>query len=103
VSFYGSFFPLDGTIFPTLAPMIDAIIDSTHPPQMGIHIVVFQKLGSTKAEIISKALQINGTYQILLGFRLTMKKQPMAIIKSLMTFDIVSVWVCGVIIASEAK
>jgi len=82
--------------------MIDAASESTHPPQMGIHIRVPQKLGSTQAEIISPAFKISGTYQILLGSRLTIKKQPAAINKSLMTFDIIPVWVCGVNSASEA-
>ena len=81
--------------------MIDVIIDSTQPPQMGIHIRVAQKLGSTQDEIISPAFKINGTYQILVGSRLTIKKQPVAINKSLMTFDIIPVWVCGVNSESE--
>ena len=67
---------LSAALLPIIAPMIDAIIDSTHPPHMGIHIKVFQKFGSTIDEIISKALKISGMYQILFGFRLTIKKQP---------------------------
>ena len=81
--------------------MIDAIIDSTHPPHMGIHIKVFQKFGSTIDEIISKALKISGMYQILFGFRLTIKKQPAAINISFKIFDIMPVWLCGVSSASE--
>ena len=70
---------------------------------MGIHIKVLQKFGSTIDEIISKALQISGTYQILLGFCLIIKKQPVAINISFIILDIVPVWLCGVINASETN
>ena len=59
---------------PFRAPIIEAIIDSTNPLHIGIHIdVLIQKLGSAMAAIIPIVLQMMGTYQILLGFFLTMK------------------------------
>jgi len=70
---------------PNVAPIIEAIIDRTHPPQTGIHIGIpetfggsLQKLGSIKAERISNELIIKGTYQTLWGFFLIMKKQAVA-------------------------
>jgi hypothetical protein len=60
---------------------MDAIIDSTHPPQMSIHNDVTQKVGSMMAAMMPTALQISGTYQMLLGFCLTMKKQQTAMNK----------------------
>jgi hypothetical protein len=58
--------------------MMDAMIDNTHPPHINIHNDDTQKLGSSMAENIPTALQIMGTYQMLLGFCLTMKKQQTA-------------------------
>ena len=59
---------------PFRAPIIEVIIDRTNPPHIGIHIdVLIQKFGSTIAGRITKALHIIRTYQILLGFLLTMK------------------------------
>jgi hypothetical protein len=43
--------------------------------------MLFQKLGSAIDAKILSALQIKGTYQILFGFSLTIKKQPAAIIR----------------------
>ena len=63
---------------PFLAPIIEANIDSTNPPHIGIHIGVIQKFGSIIAAIIPIALQMMGTYQMLLGFFLTIKKQQIA-------------------------
>jgi DNA polymerase sigma len=61
-------------LFPTRAPIIEVIIDSTNPPHIGIHIdVLIQKFGSIIAGRITKALHISRTYQILLGFFLTFK------------------------------
>jgi len=87
--------------FPIHVPIIETMIDSTHPPHIGIHIMLFQKSGSRIDDKIRPALQIKGTYQILFGFSLTIKKQPAAIIKSLIIwlYNPVSVW--GVIIESE--
>jgi len=82
--------------FPIRAPIIETTIESTHPPHIGIHIMLFQKLGSRIDDKISKALQIKGTYQILFGFSLTIIKQPAAIIKSLIIWLINPVSVCGV-------
>jgi hypothetical protein len=66
--------PETALLLPFCAPIIEAIIDSTNPPHIGIHIdVLFQKCGSTIAAIIPITLQIMGTYQMLLGFFLTMK------------------------------
>jgi len=62
---------------------------------------LFQKLGSPIEEKISRALQIKGTYQILPGFSLTIKKQPTAIIRSLIRWLINPVSLRGVIIESE--
>jgi len=87
--------------FPIRAPIIETTIESTHPPHIGIHIMLFQKLGSRIDDKISKALQTKGTYQILFGFSLTIIKQPAAIIKSLIIWLINPVSVCGVIIESE--
>lgn len=63
--------------------------------------MLFQKLGSRIEDKISPVLQIKGTYQILFGFCLTIKKQPATIIKSLIIWLINPVSVCGVIIESE--
>jgi hypothetical protein len=89
--------------FPICAPIIETIIDSTHPPHIGIHIMLFQKLGSRIDDKISPALQIKGTYQILFGFSMTIKKQPAAIIKSLIIWLINPDSVCGVNIESVMK
>jgi hypothetical protein len=70
--------------FPCCAAIIEPNTDSAHPPLIGINIALFQKLCSKMADKIRKALQIKGTYQILFGFSLTIKKQPRAIIPSLM-------------------
>jgi hypothetical protein len=85
---------------PSLLLLIDEMIDNTHPPAIGIHIMLFQKLGSRIDDKISKALQINGTYQILFDFSLTIKKLA-AIIKLLIIWLFNQVSVCGVIIESE--
>jgi hypothetical protein len=70
---------------PFIAAIIEKINVRIHPPQTGIHIGIpeafggiFQKLGSIKAERISNELIMRGTYQILLGFCLIMKKQAVA-------------------------
>jgi hypothetical protein len=72
--------------FPIRAPIIETTIESTHPPQIGIHIGIpgrlsgggFQKFSSTIAEKIRNALIIRGTYQMLFGFCFIMKKQAVA-------------------------
>ena len=66
-------------LFPIRAATIEAIMHNIHPVQTKIHMEVLQKLGSPMAEKIKIALMINGTYQMLLGFSLTMKKQLRAL------------------------
>ena len=63
---------------PTIAPLIAPIRDNTHPPHITIHRDVIQKFGSTIAEIIPIVLHRIGTYQILFGLCLHMKKQAIA-------------------------
>lgn len=55
--------------------------ESTHPPQKITHIDEIQKLGSPVAEKMPTALHRMGTYQMVLGFCLTMKKQQVALNK----------------------
>ena len=59
-------------LFPTRAPIIETIIDETNPPKRNIHKEVVKRIGSL-IKIMASALQMIGTYQILLGFFLTMK------------------------------
>ena len=82
--------------FPCCAAIIETNRDNTHPPLMGIYIMLFQKLGSTMDDKISGTLQISGTYQILFGFSLTIKKQPKEIIRSLIKWLFSPVSTCGV-------
>ena len=70
---------------PFIAAIIEKISVRIHPMQAGIHIGIpeasggsFQKKGSIEAEMIVNELIIKGTYQILLGFFLIMKKHAMA-------------------------
>jgi hypothetical protein len=72
---------LETDLLPLKYPTIDAITDSTHPPQMNIHSAEIQKLGSTMADQMPIALHRTGTYQIVRGFCLTMKKQQAAMNK----------------------
>ena len=65
-------------------------MESTHPPQMNIHNDDIQKLGSSIAENIPTVLQIMGTYQMVLGSCLTMKKQQTAMNKSRRMYKIES-------------
>ncbi len=51
--------PLVAALLPTHIPRNDAMIDSTHPPQMSIQKDVTQKVGSTIAEIMPRALHID--------------------------------------------
>jgi hypothetical protein len=74
--------------------------DSAHPPHIGKHIRLFQKPGSAIDDKIRRILQIKGTYHILFGFFLTIKKQPEAIIRSLIIWLFSPVSVRGVQIES---
>ena len=60
--------PETALLFPDLAPKTDVSNDSNQPLQIIIHSEVFQKVGSTIAEIIPIILHNKGTYQILFGF-----------------------------------
>ena len=66
------------------------MIDNTQPPHINIHNDDTQKLGSSMAENIPTALQIMGTYQMVLGSCLTMKKQQTAMNKSRRMYKIES-------------
>jgi hypothetical protein len=67
------------------APIIETTIESTQPLQLILHHnVVVQNPGSAIAERINAKLQIRGTYQMLLVFPLTMKKQHVIVTKSYM-------------------
>jgi hypothetical protein len=69
--------------FPIRAPIIETIRVKAHPLQIiPHHDVVVQNPGSAIAATINPVLQIMGTYQMLLGFSLTMKKQHVAVTKS---------------------
>ena len=68
-------------VLASCAAIIETTIENAKLAQI-ITFQLFQKFGSIKDGIIISALQIRGTYQILLGFDLTIKKQPQAIIKS---------------------
>jgi hypothetical protein len=74
-------------LLPINAPIIETIIDNTHPLQIKIQSEPFQK-SSEKTVIIVNALHISGTYQKLLGFFLTTKKQQTIIDKLYMTMVI---------------
>jgi len=67
------FQPLVMPLLPTHIPRNDAASESSHPPQMSIHNDVTQKVGSTTAAMMPVTLHISGTYQMLLGFCLTIK------------------------------
>jgi len=68
-------------LFPIRAPIIEAIIDSSHPPNKGIQKDgSFQKPDFKVAKMIPTKLVMTGTYQILLGFCLTINKFKITII-----------------------
>jgi hypothetical protein len=54
-------------LFPARAPIIEPIIDKTNPPKINIHKEVVKRIGSL-IKIMTSALQIMGTYQMLPGF-----------------------------------
>jgi hypothetical protein len=85
---------------PCRAAIIETITDNSQPLQIGITIELFQKPGSLIDDKIRKALQTIGTYQILFGFDLTIKKQPRAIIRSFIKWLLSPVSVRGVQIES---
>lgn len=66
-------------LFPAINPVNEAINDNTHPLQITIQSEPIQMFGSIIAEIIPMMLLSTGTYQILFGSSLTMKKQLQAI------------------------
>jgi len=70
------------TLLPITVPVIEAAMDNTQPVDTYIHIDEIQKFGSTIAEIMPIKLQMTGTYQILRGFCLIIKKQQTAITRS---------------------
>jgi hypothetical protein len=68
-------------LLPIRAPIIEAIIDSNNAPQSDINIRLSQESVSVIAAQVKNALIIRGTYQMLVGFCLTIKKQHMAFTK----------------------
>jgi hypothetical protein len=75
---------------PIHMPIIEAIIDNNHPIKKGIHSFTSSDSKSEKDSRIKKILLRTGTYQTLLGFCLTMKKQQMAIDKPVKNINIIA-------------
>ena len=66
--------------FPVTAPKTAPDRDKIHPLPMNIHRDVIQKFGSTRADMIPPILQRMGTYHMLFGSFLQMKKHAMVMI-----------------------
>ena len=68
--------------FPIRAPNIEANIESTHPLQITIQSEPFQNVGIITATIMLNILHNKGTYKILLGLFLHIKKQHTTMIST---------------------